>query len=82
VGEESSSDLRTPSASPLRSRIVELANDALGRELGLGEMSEWGMGPGQVKTEEELLDAIDRGSFGGGRSGRELDVHLIIDGHS
>jgi len=40
------------------------------------------MGPGQVKTEEELLDAIDRGSFGGGRSGRELDVHLIIDGHS
>lgn len=72
VGEESSSELRTSSASSLRSRIVELANEALGGDLGLGEMSEWGMGPGQERTEEELLDAIDRGNFSGGRNGREF----------
>jgi 3'(2'), 5'-bisphosphate nucleotidase len=81
VGEESSSELRTSSASSLRSRIVELANEALGGDLGLAEMSEWGMGPGQEKTEEELLDAIDRGNFSGGRNGRELDI-LLLEGES
>ena len=57
---------------------MELANQALGGDLGFGEMSEWGIGPGQVKTEAELLDAIDRGNFGGGRSGRELNISIII----
>jgi 3'(2'), 5'-bisphosphate nucleotidase len=82
VGEETSSDLRTSSGSSLRSRITELANQALGEDLALGEMSEWGIGPGQVKTEEELLNAIDRGSYGGGRSGRELHFHLMIKGQN
>lgn len=82
VGEESSADLRTPSASSLRSRIVELANQALGEDLGLGELSEWGIGPEQVKTEEELLDAIDQGNFKGGRSGRKLYILVITGGQS
>jgi 3'(2'), 5'-bisphosphate nucleotidase len=81
VGEESSSDLRTSSASSLRSRIVELANEALGGELGLGETSEWGIGPGQNQTEEELLDVVDRGSFGGGRNGRELGICFMNGEH-
>lgn len=74
MGEESSSDLRTSSTSLLRSRIVDLANDALEGELGSGEMSGWGIGPGQAKTEDELLDSIDRGRFGGGPRGREPDT--------
>lgn len=78
VGEESSSDLRIPSSSGLRSRIVELANDALQGELGMGDVSEWGIGPGQSQTEEELLNTIDRGSFSGGRNGRELLAHSIF----
>lgn len=71
VGEESSSELRTESAGTLRARIVELANEALEAELGLGEMSQWGIGSGQGKMEEELLEAIDRGNFAGGKVGRE-----------
>lgn len=76
VGEESSSDLRTSSASSLRSRIVELANEALEGELGLGEMSEWSIGPGQRRTEDELLQAIDRGNFSGGKMGSESSFPL------
>jgi 3'(2'), 5'-bisphosphate nucleotidase len=57
---------------------MELANQALEGDLALGEMSEWGIGPGQAKTEEELLDAIDRGNYGGGRSGRELRIDLMV----
>jgi hypothetical protein len=41
-------------------------------------MNEWEIGPGQNKTEDELMDVIDRGNFGGGRSGRELDIWIII----
>ncbi|THH15722.1 hypothetical protein EW146_g4812 [Bondarzewia mesenterica] len=66
VGEEDAADLREN--SELRSRVVGLANDALGRELGLGEIAEWGLG--RIRTEQELLDAIDRGRYEGGRKGR------------
>jgi hypothetical protein len=72
IGEENADELRKdPEAAPLRSRIVELANEALTAELSLGEVAEWGIGPGQAKTSEELLDAIDRGNYGGGCPGRE-----------
>jgi len=56
----------------MRDRIVELANEALTAELGLGDSATWGIGPGQEKSAEELLDAIDRGNHPGGRDGREL----------
>lgn len=70
VGEEDAADLRVDSGIELRDRIVELANEALTAELGLGDVAGWGIGPGQEKTTEELLDAIDRGNHTGGRTGR------------
>ncbi|KAF7983613.1 hypothetical protein HWV62_20530 [Athelia sp. TMB] len=70
VGEESSSDLRTPSSLALRSRIVELANEALQEDLAPGDNGQWGIGPGTAQSEAQLLDVIDRGSYGGGRNGR------------
>jgi 3'(2'), 5'-bisphosphate nucleotidase len=71
VGEEDAADLRPESGSALRQRIVELANETLVGDLRLGEMEEWGLGPAQRQTAEQLLDAIDRGTYGGGRTGRE-----------
>jgi 3'(2'), 5'-bisphosphate nucleotidase len=56
----------------LKDRIIELANEALTAELGLGDSTTWGIGPGQEKSAEELLDAIDRGNHPGGREGREF----------
>lgn len=38
-------------------------------------MSEWSIGPGERRTEKELLEAIDRGNFSGGRIGREWHFH-------
>ncbi|KZT30246.1 3(2),5-bisphosphate nucleotidase HAL2 [Neolentinus lepideus HHB14362 ss-1] len=70
VGEEDAADLRIESGTVLKNRIVELANEALTSELGIGEKAEWGLGPGQSRTPDELLDAIDRGTYGGGRTGR------------
>ena len=63
----------------MRDRIIELANEALTAELGLGDSATWGIGPGQVKSAEELLDAIDRGNHPGGRDGREfLEWSLVL----
>lgn len=72
VGEEDAEDLRLESGSALRQRIVELANETLTAELSIGEMEEWGLGPSQAQTTEQLLDAIDRGTYAGGRTGREF----------
>ena len=74
VGEEDSKDLRgdSPGAATLRNRVVDLAVEALARELGLGEVEEWGLGPEHTHTPEELLDAIDRGTHSGGAVGRKL----------
>jgi 3'(2'), 5'-bisphosphate nucleotidase len=71
VGEEDSGGLREDASALLRSRIVELANEALTSEIALGDNADWGIGPGQTRTTDELLDAIDRGSHTGGRKGRE-----------
>ena len=80
IGEEDSTDLRTstsPSSALLRERITELANGALRDELGYGDVSEWGIGPSwKERTTDELLDAIDRGNFEGGPSGRECSFAL------
>lgn len=69
VGEEDADDLRGSSNATLRDRIVELANEALTKDLGLGDNAQWGIGPGQEKTTQELLDAIDRGNHPGGTAG-------------
>ena len=40
----------------------------------MGESAEWGLGPGQERSPDELLDAIDRGSDQGGRIGRASPI--------
>ena len=72
VGEEDASDLRAESGKEMKDRIVALANEALTEELGLGDNENWGIGPGQEKTDAEILDAIDRGNYEGGSSGSKL----------
>ncbi|KAF9045713.1 nucleotidase HAL2 [Hymenopellis radicata] len=77
VGEEDAKELRVDSGKEMRDRIVELANEAITRELGVGDVKEWGIGPGQELTPDELLDSIDRGNFEGGRSGRMWTIDPI-----
>ncbi|KAJ3713994.1 hypothetical protein DFJ43DRAFT_1007991 [Lentinula guzmanii] len=77
VGEEDAADLRAENGALLRNRIVELANEALSAELGIGDVPEWGIGPGSKQTADELLDAIDRGNYEGGRSGRMWTIDPI-----
>lgn len=62
----------------MKDRIVILANDALTSELELGDNSSWGIGPGEKKSDAELLDAIDRGNYKGGRSGRKLSFFFFF----
>ncbi|KAG6856206.1 hypothetical protein H0H87_006602 [Tephrocybe sp. NHM501043] len=77
VGEEDAAELREESGHGLRDRIIELANEAIVEELGLGDNAEWGIGPGQQQTTDQLLDAIDRGNFPGGRVGRMWTIDPI-----
>ncbi|KAI0357248.1 3',5'-bisphosphate nucleotidase [Trametes cingulata] len=70
VGEEDADDLRQESGKALKERIVQLANETLTAPLVEGEKEEWGLGPSQGRTADELLDAIDRGNYDGGRTGR------------
>lgn len=72
VGEEDAAELRAEEGKVLRERIIELANEALVSPLVEGDKAEWGIGPGQAKTSAELLDAIDRGNYDGGRTGSAL----------
>ena len=76
VGEEDAADLRVESGKALRDRIIELANETLTAELQPGEKEEWGPGPNHGRTTDQLLDAIDRGNYNGGRTGREC---LVVD---
>jgi len=75
VGEEDTADLRANPA--MRDRVVELANEALTADLAMGDNVQWGIGPGQTRTAEELLSAIDRGTYEGGSSGRMWTVDPI-----
>ncbi|CAA7266902.1 unnamed protein product [Cyclocybe aegerita] len=77
VGEEDASDLRLPEGKEMKDRIVSLANEALTEELALGDNVNWGIGPGAKKTDEELLDAIDRGRYEGGGVGRMWTIDPI-----
>lgn len=78
VGEEDAADLRQESGGAIRDRIVTLANEALTADLGTGESPHWGLGPGQERTPEELLDAIDRGNDQGGRIGRASPIAWFV----
>jgi len=78
VGEEDAADLRKPSGKEMKDRIIALANEALTAELGLGDNQSWGIGPGQEKTDDELLDAIDRGNHEGGSVGRESGLWFFF----
>ena len=69
VGEEDTTELRISSNASLKDRVVELANEALTSELVMGDNEQWGIGSGQERSAGELLDAIDRGTFDGGRNG-------------
>jgi 3'(2'), 5'-bisphosphate nucleotidase len=68
VGEEDADDLRDNET--LLARVAELANDALSAPpLAIAhEESTWGLGERQ--SADDLLQAIDRGNYAGGRSGR------------
>ncbi|KAJ3807576.1 hypothetical protein F5876DRAFT_90504 [Lentinula aff. lateritia] len=77
VGEEDAADLRAASGASLRDRIVQLANEALTAELGIGDIAEWGIGPGSEQSVDNLLDAIDRGNHEGGRNGRMWTIDPI-----
>ncbi|KAL4071908.1 hypothetical protein V8B97DRAFT_2083315 [Scleroderma yunnanense] len=77
VGEEDAADLRQDGAETLRNRIVELSNEALTADLGVGDLAEWGLGPGKERTLEQLLDAIDRGNDQGGPIGRRWSLDPI-----
>ena len=72
VGEEDAKDLRgeSPETTALRNRVIDLAGKNLAGELGLGEVEEWGLGPKHTYTPDQLLDAIDRGTYSGGSTGR------------
>lgn len=50
-------------------RINSLANEALIKPLLPWEKPEWGVGA--KRSIDQLLEAIDRGNYGGGRTGRE-----------
>ncbi|KAI0058614.1 3(2),5-bisphosphate nucleotidase HAL2 [Artomyces pyxidatus] len=68
IGEEDASDLRTNEL--LRTRVVDLANEALSEKPNVeaGEEPSWGIG--QKWGADDLLAAIDKGNYEGGRSGR------------
>jgi len=75
VGEEDTKDLRANPA--MRNRVIDLANEALTADLAMGDNVQWGIGPGQTQSAEELLSAIDRGTYEGGSSGRMWTVDPI-----
>ena len=61
---------------------MELANEALTSELELGDNGSWGIGPGEQKSDAQLLDAIDRGNFEGGRIGRKMLSAAYTESHT
>ena len=77
IGEEDSADLRTPATDGLRKHMTTLANDALHLPLRaatgaeeVGEEATWGIGPDSpIRTTDELLTLIDRGTYEGGSTG-------------
>ncbi|EFI28714.1 3',5'-bisphosphate nucleotidase [Coprinopsis cinerea okayama7 len=77
VGEEDASDLRVESGKAMKDRIVALANEALTAPLTQGEDPAWGVGPGKERTADQILEAIDRGNYPGGSTGRMWTIDPI-----
>ncbi|GJJ09265.1 hypothetical protein Clacol_003487 [Clathrus columnatus] len=82
VGEEDTAALRSATAPPetelLRDRITTLANEALHEPLQPGDNEAWGIGPNApIRTNGELLDAIDRGTHLGDSKGRMWTIDPI-----
>src|SRR3984885_10782067 len=75
VGEEDAEEIRDPSATYIRERVVTLANRTLTRGVDgeNGYDSAWGVGDGdgKVRAASELMDAINKGNYAGCRTGRE-----------
>lgn len=71
VGEEDAKDLRQPTleSKQLKERVCELVNSELSKPLVKGESQILELG--QTRDEDELLDAIDRGTFEGGAKDSE-----------
>lgn len=78
VGEEDAADLRAESGVELRKRVVELANVTLQHELTQGDNAQWGLGPGRSLSADELMDAVDRGTSQGGRTGRACSRFSLL----
>jgi 3'(2'), 5'-bisphosphate nucleotidase len=72
VAEENAAELRQGSGVPLRDRVVQLANETLTAKPEFDDDVAWGIGPGQMRTADSLLDAIDKGCHPGGHTGRKL----------
>lgn len=82
VGEEDAAELRHETeGKALRERMTELANASLSRPLiavaGVEEKSEWGIGEGVSRSTEDLLNAIDKGTYAGSRTGRTCEPKLL-----
>lgn len=76
VGEEDASDLHLESGKAMKDRIVALANEVLTLPADEEEAA-WGVGVGRVRSEDEILDAIDRGCYPGGSAGRMWTIDPI-----
>ncbi|WWD17210.1 3'(2'),5'-bisphosphate nucleotidase [Kwoniella shandongensis] len=70
IGEEDTSELRVN--APLREKVIGLVNGGFEKEEGWGKDKHY--------TEEEILDAIDKGNAEGGSKGRFWTI--VIDGTS
>ncbi|EIM23560.1 3(2),5-bisphosphate nucleotidase HAL2 [Wallemia mellicola] len=70
VGEEDAKDLRQPTdeSKQLKNRVVDLVNAELSKPQAAGEADDLELGV--TRSETELLDAIDRGTFEGSAKGR------------
>lgn len=73
IGEEDANDLRTPEQSSVKDKIIELANGALAKSTGTpDDQAPWDAAlRGEKPSEDNWLQAIDRGNAQYSSKGRE-----------
>ena len=78
VGEEDAKDLRqsTDESKQLKNRVVDLVNAELSKPQAAGEADDLELGV--TRSETELLDAIDRGTFEGSAKGSMSLCHSMF----